>query len=256
MRYSDEKNMQNFKKVDMSSWDALKEHVYLRLINAKYLNKYGDDIAYSKCLDLSIVFSVQEKTNGVILSYILTNKDLKDLGVSIENVTEIALSNTLHDRKRRIMTFKESTLKNNPMFPIMTIPRGMTLGIGSETAQECGVIEDVDLENDNENILMLCNKHDTFGSSYMIISEILEEVFERFNNENFYIVPLSVHQVMCIRAGYVSHNGKKPFYEINDDLLDMVESFNDECNKSWKDILSYKVYYYFGDDGKKLFLIN
>ena len=48
---------------------------------------------------------------------------------------------------------------------------------------------------------------------------------------------------------YVSHDGQKPVKYIEDDLLDFIEEFNDTQNKTWKDILSYKLYYYMGDDG-------
>ena len=85
---------------------------------------------------------------------------------------------------------------------------------------------------------------------------MLEEVYDRFNQENFYVLPISVHQVMCVRKGYADHDGQKPLYEVEDDLLCMVEGINDNGNKDWKDILSYKIYYYLGDDGKRLFPIT
>lgn len=255
MQYIDERNMQNLKKTDASSWETLKENVFVRLINKKYLKEYGD-VAYTTLLDLAMVFSVQEKTKAGIMTHLLTNDELKTLGVEVDEVKTTAMTNTGNDRKRRIMTFKESTLKNNVMYPVLQIPKGMMMGAGDHSMADCGIIQDVDEEKQCDNILMLCNKYDCFGSSYMVVPSVLDEVYERFNNENFYIIPLSVHQVMCVRSGYASHEGDKPHYEVEDDLLDMIESFNDSNNKSWKDVLSYKIYYYFGDDGKKLFLIK
>ena len=35
MNYSDEKDLSNFKKVNTSSWDTIKDNVYIRLMNAK-----------------------------------------------------------------------------------------------------------------------------------------------------------------------------------------------------------------------------
>ena len=35
MDYSDEKDLSNFKKVNISSWDTIKNNVYLHLINKK-----------------------------------------------------------------------------------------------------------------------------------------------------------------------------------------------------------------------------
>lgn len=256
MQYTDEINIQNF-KMDTSSWDAVKDNVFIRLVNKKYLSQYGKNIAHVNFLDLAIVFSLQEKIKNVMVSHMLTEEELMFFNVTIDEAKQVAMYNTGTDRKKRIMTFKENLMKNNPMYPVLTVPQGMSMGINGRNGQsEPGILHDTDEEHGYDNILILCNKHDTFGSAYMVVPEVLEEVYERFNHENFYIVPLSIHQVMCVRSGYATHEGEKPHYEVDDDMLDMIEAFNDGNNKSWKDILSYKIYYYFGDDGKKLFLIK
>lgn len=256
MKYNDEKDLQNFKKLNTASWDTVKDSVFVRLMNEKYVSKYNENIAYVKFLDLAMTFSVQEKSNDTILSHMITKDDLSKWNVDLETVQHIAKHNTEYDRKKRIMTFKQSALKNNIMYPLLQVPQGLTMGVGGNSAAECGIIQDVDEQTGNNNIIVLCNKYDVFGAAYMTIPEVLEEVWSRFNGENFYIIPLSVHQVICVRNNYVTHDNEKPVYEVEDDLLDMIESFNDSNNKSWKDILSYKIYYYFGNDGKKLFLIK
>ena len=128
---------------------------------------------------------------------------------------------------------------------------------GFVNEKQSGIIEDIsyDGEIEIENILMLTNKNDIFGACYMIIPEILEEVYKRFG-ENFYIIPLSIHCVMCVRNGYATKNNTKPTHEVEDDILDAIEEFNDTKTNSWKDILSYKAYYYFGDDGEYIFPIS
>ena len=255
MQYIDEVNMKKLSKVNTSSWEAIKNNVFFRVVNEKCLDKYGENIAYVKFLDLAITFSVQEKKQNTLVSHMLTKEELASFNVNVDEVKQAALYNTENNRKRRIMTFKQSFLKDNLMYPIMKIPEGLILGAGNSMS-DCGIIEDVDLENECDNILIVCNKNNTFGASYIAVPKMLEEVYNRFGEENFYIIPLSVHQIMCIRRGYVSHEGKKPNYEVEDDLLDMLEDFNDNNNKSWKDILSYKIYYYFGDDGKRVFPIE
>ena len=255
MKYSDEIDMQNFKKIDTSSWDTLKDNVYVRLINRKYINKYDENIVHEPFMDLALTFSIQEKNKDIVMSHLLTKEDLKNLNVSTEEVKNVALHNTTYDRKKRVMTFKENTFKNNPMYPVLSVPQNMHMGVNTNRSSDFAMIQDVDSETGEENILMLGNKADIFGASYIASKEILEEIYHRFD-ENFYIIPLSVHQVMCVRTSYASQNGEKPSYEVDEDLLDMIESFNDDNNKSWKDILSYKIYYYLGDDGKRLFVIQ
>lgn len=255
MKYSDEKDMQNFKKIDISSWDNIKDNVFVRVMNRKYLSKYDDNIAHVPFLDLILTFSVQEKSKEGTLSHMLTNEDLESFNVSAEEVKKVALCNTTYNRKKRLMTLKESALTNNPMYPIIQSYSGMALGARGHSESECGIVQDTDEELGVDNVLVLCNKSDTFGASYIASSDVLEEIYNRFH-ENFYIIPLSIHQVMCVRASYATRNGEKLSYEVDDDFLEMIEMFNDNNNKSWKDILSYKIYYYFGDDGKGLFVIK
>ena len=253
MKYTDELDLQNFKKVNTASWEGMKDNVFVRLINKKYLSSYGD-IAYVPFMDLAITFSVQEKNKGSIVSHLLTNEELENMNISVSEAKQVALKNTTNDRKRRLLTMKESTIKDDMMYPILQIPEGMMIGAGGKGPQSCGII--VDTEENRDNVLILCNKDGAFGASYMTVFSVLNEIYERFGCENFYIVPLSVHEIMCIRVGYVTHEGEKPLQEVEDDLLTMIESFNDSSNNSWKNILTYKIYLYYGDDGNKLFLIN
>lgn len=256
MKYIDEKNIKNFKKINTSSWNNIKNNIYLRLMNKKYIDKYDENIAYKSFLDLAIVFSLQEKTKNSMTSHMLTNEELIDFDIDIEEAFKTAIENSSNNRKKRILTFKEHGIKNHNLYPILKIPEDMMMCMSGDTPTECGVVFDTDKKLNCDNILIICNKNVPFGASYMVIPEVLDEVYTRFNYDNFYIVPLSIHHIMCIRYGYASDNGRKPLYEIEDDLLDMIEDFNDSKNKDWKDILSYKIYNYFGDDGKKLFIIK
>lgn len=255
MKYVDEKDITKLKKVNVSSWDSLKDNVYIRLMNKKNLSSYGDNIVHKNFLDLVMVFSVQEKSDNTIISHMLTTEELEKFNITYDEVEDIAINNTTYDRKKRVLSFKENLLKSYMMYPVLEIEKGAMIGSGGKSSSDCGVINDVYEKTNQKNILMIGNKYDIFGASYIVIPEILEEVYAKFK-ENFYVIPLSIHQVMCVREGYALKEGEKSYLEANDDLLDMIEDFNDSQNKSWKDILSYKIYHYLGDDGKRLHLIN
>lgn len=255
MRYTNENTLQNFKKIDISSWEALQKHVLVRLMNKKFITEYKD-IAYIPFLDLVITFSIQEKDGDSTLSHLLTNQELATLGVDIMDVKVIAMQNLKDNRERRILTLKESTLKHEVMYPLMEIPEGAMIGSGGKSPSSCGIINDVEHETGYDNIVVVSNKNTPFGASYMTDFDVLDEVFARFGNENFYIIPMSIHEIMCVKTKYATHEGTKSLQETEDDLRDMVETLNDKNTKSWEDILSYKLYYYYGDDGKKLFCIR
>ena len=257
MIYVDEKSLHSFKKINTLTWDTVKNNVYIRLMNIKSVSHYDKDIAFVKVADLAVTFSVQEidSTEKTLISHMLTVNELTDYGISIDIAYSKALENTLRNRKRRIISLREYMVMHEVAYPLINISEKVKGGFVNE--KQSGIIEDIsyDGEIEIENILMLTNKNDIFGACYMIIPEILEEVYKRFG-ENFYIIPLSIHCVMCVRNGYATKNNTKPIHEVEDDILDAIEEFNDTKTNSWKDILSYKAYYYFGDDGKYIFPIS
>lgn len=251
MKYSDEKDLSNYKKVKTDTWDDIKDNIRLRAINTKYLKEYGNNVAHKTFLDISLTLSLQEKQNKM-LSYILQESDLERYGISFESAFKTAKDNSLYDRKRRILPLSEYMMQSELLYPLVNISPHAKMGCGNGA----GIISDVDTENNVDNVLVLCNRTDTFGATYMCIPEILEEVYQRFNYENFYILPMSIHHAWCVRQKYATKDNEKPIQYVEDDLLSMVEEFNDTQNKNWNDILSYKIYYYIGDDGKHVFPIQ
>ena len=246
MQYSEEKTLDSFKKINTESWDSLKDNVYLQLINSKYLYTYGN-VSHRKKLELAIVYSVQENTKDNLITYFLTEDDLKRYNVTQDEVYQTALRNSENNRKLRLVTLSESIMMTNMLYPLSIRIPNATMGVGSNNGPALGMLKDI--EEEGENILVTLNKNIPFGASNMFLPKILHEVYERFNHSNFYILPISRHQAWYVKYDYVSHDGQKPVKYIEDDLLDFIEEFNDTQNKTWKDILSYKLYYYMGDDG-------
>lgn len=252
MQYIDEKSIQSFEKVDISSWESMCDNVFVRLINKKYVNKYNDNIATKDFLDLSICVSLQEKRQNTLKSYLFTENDFKRYHIDFNEALEKAMRNTENERGKRILTLNQFMCMHHPVYPLM-IDTKSRMAVGTDNSQQ--PIGFIGGDDENDNILMLCNKKDTYASAYMSSFNILDEVFHRFGNTNFYILPVSVLCVMCVKSTFVSNNNKKPIKEVEEDLLDMVEEINDE-KKEWKKILSYKIYYYCGDDNKHLISIK
>lgn len=253
MKYKDEKNIQAFKKVNTDSWNTIKDDVFVRFLNTKCIDKYNEDIACVNFMDLSMTFSVNEVVGDVFVTHMLTNSEIESYGVDLDVVKATAIHNSSKDRRKRIVSFKESILRTNPMHPLLHVPDAeIMLGANQQNA---GILKDVD-ENGNANLLMVTNTADAFGASYAFLPEVLEELYERFNYNNFYLLPLSVHSMLCVKSSYVTKNGEKPLQQTEDDLLSLVLYMNDSNNKSWKDILSYRIYYFTGNDGKVIVSIK
>ena len=241
----DEPSMDEFRKTDTSSWEDIKESIKVRLVNKKSVNQYDPDIARKEMLDLAYTISLQERDGDYIKSHMLTNEELKELGVKFEEAFSEAVRNSDNDRSKRLTSLRESMMSNgNMLAPICDVPDGDQPLMMHNPAMV--LIHDLD-ENDKENVLVLSNSKGVLGASLGMLESTLNEVYDRFK-ESFYIIPMSINEMMYIKESYALKNGKKPRLYAEDDMLDMVETMNSGSNVNWKDILSYKIYLYDTDE--------
>lgn len=254
LKLQDMETLEGFKKADTSSWETLQQSIYVRIMNEKYLEYYNPDIAHSKFMDLVYTVAVQEHDRECFRSHMLTNQELKEYDVSFDDILVQAMNNSSHDRNKRLMRMRDSLMmRENPISPLcVSIPKDMPLMVGKG---QPGIIRDID-EDDNENVLVVRNSKGPLGSAYGFLQSTLDEVYERFNKTNFYILPMSVDEVMFVSEKYATHNHSIPQEYVEDDLLDMIECNNDAKDSDWKNVLSYRIYYYLGDDGKRVFPIK
>lgn len=248
LRNKNELSLNNFKRFDTSDWDSLKKRISYKLVNKKvfHAQKDTEDIVYTDCMDLSKIYIVTEVSQDRknIISYALHNQDLEKFNKDRDELYLQVYSNYLRDKTKRIYTLKEDALSHEPLFPLMKNFDNVSL-TGSNM-----LIEDTSKTRDN--ILIVTNKYDVFGASYMTDPTTLKEIYNRMRS-NFYILPMSIHQFMCVNKSYITRD--KDVYEAEDDLLDVLYSFNTE-NKNTEDILSYKIYEYLADDGETLWPIK
>ena len=81
--------------------------------------------------------------------------------------------------------------------------------------------------------LMITNNFQTFGSSAMIISEVMEAVSKRLGTERMYIIPCSIHEFITVQAEGTDLES----------LVAMLAEGNREFTREC-DILSNCIYYY------------
>lgn len=237
--------------IDITSWKNIAKYASFTLINQKCLEEY-DNPVHDKCIDLAMVYIIQNETQGKLLIHMVQEEDLEKLGITKSDLHKVAVSNAMKNRRFRIVPFSE-TLEHNLLTPLSRRMPGTALGISAQIPQ---IIIDVDPETEEENVLVGYNKNRPFGASYMFMPSVLEEVFKRFGNNDFYIIPMSRHQAWFVKGSYVTHEGTRDYRDVNIDLLDMLEEHNDKNNKRWQDILSYQLYYFMGNDGKVIIPIK
>ena len=244
----DEKSLDNFKRFNTDSWEDIKTRISYKLVNKKvfHASDNAEDTVYEDCMDLSKVYIVTELTQDrkKMLSYSLKNSDLERFDKKLEDIVDQVHANYLNDRTKRIRTLKEDILSHEKMYPLMQSMKDVMIQ-GANALIE-------DSSEDGDNVLVITNKYNVYGASYMVDFNTLEEVYERMQS-SFYIIPLSVHQIMCVSDKYISRN--KKLYEAEDDLLDMLFEINSSSKKE-EDILTYRIYHYMADDGKVIFPIK
>ena len=248
LKNKNEVSLDNFKRFDASNWDELKKRISYKLVNKKVFHAQEDidDLVYEDCMDLSKVYIVTELSQDRkhILSYMLHKQDLERFDKDANELCLQVYSNYLRDKHKRIKTLKEDVLSHEVLFPLMQNFDKASLNGSNMLIQDSNGYRD--------NILFITNKYNVFGTSYMLDETTLNEIYDRMQCD-FYIIPMSIHQFMCVSKDYVTQN--KDAYEAEDDLLDMLYELN-ENNKDAEDILSYKIYLYLHDDGNILFPIK
>jgi hypothetical protein len=245
----DETSLDSFKRFDVDNWDELKNRITCKLSNTKLFNATHDseNILHTNKMDLTAIYVVCELSHDRkhILSYALKHEDLERIGKTEEDIIKQAHSNLKNDFNKRIKLLREDAMSHEILYPLIRIPKESMLSGGSESFIE-------DIHENKPNILTVTNKYNVFGASYLIDFDTLRDIHRRIK-DNFYIIPMSVHKLMCVSSKYVTKN--KSVYEAEDDLLDMLFEMNKE-NKNTEDILSYKIYKYLADDGEVLFPIK
>lgn len=149
--------------------------------------------------DLHVNFVIYENENTV---KVLKNTVLKMLDISVEKLLEIALSNTYRKEQPRFLDFER----------IMNI-----------------VDVDTIIEDEINNVI-ISNEKLYYGAIFILNKEIQEMLYRKLGD--FYILPSSVHEVICI-----SKNNIDKAY-----LLEIVRQVNNEYFMTDSDRLADDVF--------------
>lgn len=263
--YKEFNSLKSFSFFD-GTFESIKNNLFMRLFNkcGLPLNKELEDVPYFDCADLVITFSVEEKTyinsNKGINSYLITNEDLQKFNKDKNELRKIATKNIEDKNSVRIETVTDHILRTNVLSPIAKLPKqiqaGAELSIDGKNKRsnhslfagnQYGPVKLFDHNPESTDILVISNRTQAFASIQMIMPDVLNKVYDKFG-ENFYIVPTSIHELICIRTGYATDDYEKSEKQAVEDLEDMVEQTNDILLKDSNDILSYNIYYYMHEE--------
>ncbi len=193
----------------LKSFDALRSKVVFKLIHAPRNEKILSTMPHTVYLDFAIVFYVLFDVDETGTATIPITNDLMHFwGTNAKELYRLACENAKE--------LLPASLK--PMYVVIEELTGKPL----------------DNDDIDEDIMfVLTNSLRTFGAACLLYDGILEQIAAQLN-ENFYVLPSSIHEVIIIPES------KGPERE---DLNDMIQEVN-ETQIDVEEILSDHVYYY------------
>lgn len=196
-------------KALLETWDAVKEKICLKLINYKWNQEFLKQVPHRRMLDLAIILQIQfGVTKYGSMSVTVTEGVMKLLGITSEEVWKTAIENLR--RKEYIIRDLEEViceLKGKKLFSKETGKMSMQY--------------------------VLTNAEHCDGAVGILQEGLLKSFAERIN-QNFYIVPGSINELVFMPESC----------GVEKSLLDeMAKEVNEERIKE-EERLSDHVYYY------------
>lgn len=257
--YKELESLKDFEIFD-GTFESIKNHLFMRLFN-KYnlpLGKEVDSVPHFQHADMVATFSVEVKKYFTgrkgVCCYMITNEDIEQFGITKEELKKIAVKNLQDKNSARIETVNQHLVRANILSPLVNKEEF------NATVQLTGPPKQTEINTvfsgeqfgpltfqKNKDVMLISNRTQTFASINLVIPGVLSEVYNTFE-ENFYIVPSSVHELICVKSSFITDDGERPEKQAIEDLSDMLEHINDVVQKNERNILSYGIYCYVHED--------
>lgn len=190
------------------TWEATRERLRLKVINANWNVELLEDVPHYKMLDLAIVplLEVSGKEIEGIGTVLIRKKFLELWGITEQELLNAAMGNAYRE--------------NYHIRNLSTVIADIIVECEEVTDWTCP-------------LYVLSNDYKVNGATGIIRDDLLLEFAEKVA-ENFYVLPSSLHEVLLLPEHYV---------ESADDLRKMVSMVN-ENEVTPEERLSANVYYY------------
>lgn len=187
-----------------------KDRLILRLVNYESNKDRLKDMVYKTIGDLAIELRViVDYVDDGYATTSVTDSILEAMGLSKEEAIQIAIDNGKGD----------VTLQD--MLSLL-LDMGVDMGIDID-----------DIDSLEAPMYVLSNKNKLNGAVAMLYSEYLDKVCDKFDSDNVYIIPSSIHEVIVVNAKDIDPR----------DVNDMIAEVNNTTVEP-EEILSYKLYEY------------
>ncbi|MBE5943030.1 MAG: hypothetical protein E7264_10890 [Lachnospiraceae bacterium] len=212
-----------FEVVDVCDFQAIKEHIVVRLVNYEKNQSQLETCPHKRYLDFAVTFRylVNKDTVG-LASSLIQNKEFEQWNISIDELYDIALFNTM----REFPWHTESLTR--VVFDCLAecLPSHNTEEI-KEHMEELNQVEE------KIPMYVLTNDVGLNGATCLLYDNVIRN-FSIVHDSNLYILPSSVHEVILV-------------LETEDTNTDVLQEIVIDANCSAVgliDLLSDNIYYY------------
>ncbi len=223
----------DFKK--LLDFEYVKPRICAKLCNAGKNTELLKTAVYTEYLDLAVLYYIELDNLQIGTGNVTIRKEYaKDWGVSINELSAIALENSVRKFPAKLISmneFFEDYLRKKPAFVDMI-----------REAEYGGYCDYLDAIKKTEPMLwILTNSKQTNGSSAILYPGVIEE-FAKKRGSNVFILPSSIHELILVPESCIDESGRD-WDEKVDELKSMIAYVND-AEVSEGEFLSYSLYYY------------
>lgn len=212
--FSDNAIMESANIDFLKDFDKVADKIIPIIVGIENNEAYLEDKLYSVKADLAVTFAILDETDAEGTKTIAVTKSMANMwGTSAEVLEHVAKDN----------------LNSLMPYSFIGISQMINEMIGEEQAEEIGFEKK---SEENEIMFVLTNKQREFGAAELINEAAMEKIRDVMQAD-FYILPSSVHDVICIRAD----DSNVPYLET------MVKEINATAVEA-RDKLSDHVYKY------------
>lgn len=228
----------NFHPNSLMEYEKAKERIVFKVVNRERNQELLKEVPYVEYLDLAIIFYylVDDRNHG-FASIIIRNEMMEAWNLSVEELNKVAQENApklmparidkMEDIIRRILFDQEIGKRSEP------------INDAEKNIIEATINDEMEFQMNGHmetRMYVIGNRNGVFGAASLLYQNLLKEFATKIQDD-FYILPSSVHETIAIPAAYIS-DGMDLKYMVEDVNNTQVEPEEVLSNTVYKFILS------------------
>lgn len=172
-------------------FEGIRENVVFSLVNTEQNKELLENVVHREFQDMSIIYRwiINTEKEG-IASTMITNRLAENVGISEQELYELAMENT-----PRILPIKVVTLQDMIMDMFCR-----DSGMSREEVEQMGFATFGD-PSENDTVWVVSNEQGINGASSILLTDEMAKVAERAGSD-LYLLPSSVHEMLAVSTSF------------------------------------------------------